>query len=245
MSLLLVFMLITAMSYAFEVQLSASVPVHFANGKEESGHIEDKTDLAAIALGMGFMFNLTERVGFGLFEDVSFGRKLFGTSPTDSDFYSLFTSDTLLAPVFNIYDSQRLKVPFGIGLHFLYFAGDHWEPNYLNSSLTSPGIYNLRKEKLFQLGLGTFLGLEYYFTQTLYMLASTTMYFDIFNHRNLEVGVGNNNVSDSWSSWGIHWGVKPTLGIGIRFYGSSQPEEAPPEEAAAEEVPPPEEEPAL
>jgi hypothetical protein len=186
----------------FDLEITAGMPFHWTDAEPDDS--EDKTVTGALSLGIGLTFNFNRKFAITLDTDISFARSLAGTSATDSSFYSLVTANVLLGPVIYLYNGSFLRIPFAFGIHYYFFSGDHWDHGTTNAHI---------KYTDHQFGPGAYLGIQFHFNKSLYILSRTNVNFDIARYYTVETG-GN---SDSDFEFIGALSVKPTIGLGIKF----------------------------
>jgi hypothetical protein len=194
----------------FALEVTAGIPVHWTDAEHADN--EDKTVTSALALGLGLTFNFNRKVGITLDTDISFARSLYGASVTQSEFYSLVTANALLGPVIYLYSGSFLKIPFAFGIHYFFYSSDHWH----ESGAAFPGG-QWWKYTDHQFGPGAYLGIQFHFNKSLYILSRTNVNFDIARFHTGEFGTAGTSAEDSEFEWVGALSVKPTLGLGIKF----------------------------
>jgi hypothetical protein len=215
-----------------DLEITIGVPIHWTNSPGPHGHWdevanaispvatvigdEDKTVTANTAIGVSLLFNFGKKMGFLVDWDFSFGSTVMGHSSTDSYANSLFGSNILLGPVLYLYNGSFLRIPLAIGVHGYYWSSDSWLPEVFAS-----GGAGWIKLKDFQAGPGLYLGIQFHFSDSLYIFSRTNVAFDIFRWHQIMVSYDNAGTNDtydsSWIEWATSWSVKPTIGIGIKF----------------------------
>jgi hypothetical protein len=204
----------------FEVELNFGFPVHWSNGLHDNSfytknpvYQPDKTVTANTSIGLGFVYNLNRRIGFTLDTDFFFGARLSGYANPTSDYNSIFGGNAFFGILVNLYNSNVLKIPLGIGAHFIYFADEIWLPE--SDVLGSDGDWISRHD--FQLGPALNLGIQYHFNRNLYIFSRTTAALDIFRLHLIKGAVGSEYVYENHKDAALNWMVKPSLGLGIKF----------------------------
>jgi biopolymer transport protein ExbD len=190
----------------FDLEVTAGIPIHWTDA--ENDPIEDKSVTSAVALGVGLVFNFNRKVGLALDTDISFARNLQGTSETSSSFYSLVTANVLLGPVIYLYNGSFLRIPLAFGIHYYFYSNDFWQTGIGNQWW---------KNTDHQFGPGIYLGIQFHFNKSLYILSRTNINFDIARYYVAEVGAGPDSDSDSDFEFIGALSVKPTIGLGIKF----------------------------
>ena len=204
----------------FNVELSYGFPVHWSNGLHDDSFYAknpvdqpDKTVTANTSIGLGFAYSISNRISINLDTDFLFGARLAGFANPTSDYNSIFGANAFIGPVFNLYNSGSLKIPLGIGMHFSYFADEIWLPE--TDVLGSDGDWIKRQD--FQLGPGLFLGIQYHFSNSLYIFSRTNVAIDIFRLHSIKGAKGSDYINEKHTEFAANWVVKPSLGVGIRF----------------------------
>jgi hypothetical protein len=191
----------------FDLEITAGIPFHWTDSHERPD--ENKTVTSSLSLGLGLTFNFNRKFGITLDTDISFARSLYGDPTTNSNFYSLITANALLGPVIYLYNGSFLRIPLAFGIHYYFFSGDHWDA-------TATGVF--WKYTDHQFGPGAYLGIQFHFNRSLYILSRTNVNYDIgrFLVSKAGTGVGTSS-SDSDFEWVGALSVKPTIGLGIKF----------------------------
>jgi len=220
----------------FDLEITAGFPVHWTNARHgqdfywfnPSYAMEDKSVTANTAIGFSMNYNFNKAIGINLDTDFFYGAKLSGFSNPTSDHISMFGTNILLGPVFYLYNSNLLRIPLTVGCHMYYFSDDLWMPNLVGYDPQNPvspntdGYWVNRRE--LQIGPGITLGVQFHFTDSIYIFSRTNIVMDFFRWHQIDYiaddgsGAGTNTAqSKSETETVVSWGIKPVLGIGIKF----------------------------
>jgi len=211
----------------FDMEISIGFPVHWTNAEHGQDfyrfnpgyNMEDKSVTANTAIGISMNFNFNKKVGFNLDADLFYGAKIAGFSNPSSDYISMFGANILMGPVFYLYNGDFLRIPLTVGGHLYYFSDDIWMPTSLQNT---DGLWANRRD--LQIGPGISLGVQFHFSENIYIFSRTNIVVDLFRWHQINyiaddgTGTGTNtNYSKSETEFVIGWGVKPVLGLGIKF----------------------------
>jgi hypothetical protein len=220
----------------FDLEIYAGFPVHWTNAKHGQDFywfnpdyvMEDKAVTANTAIGFSMNFNFTRKVGLNLDADFFYGAKISGFSNPSSDYISMFGTNVLLGPVFYLYNDNFLRIPLTVGGHLYYFSDDLWMPNLVGydpqnpSAQNTAGYWTTRRD--LQIGPGISLGVQFHFSENIYIFSRTNVVMDLFRWHSINyiaddgTGAGTNMAkSKSETEFVIGWGVKPVIGLGIKF----------------------------
>jgi len=195
----------------------------------------DKTVTANTAFGAALLWNFGRKVGLTIDYDFFYAARVAGFSNPTSDYNSMFGQNLLIGPVFFLYNSPFLRIPLAIGAHMYYFSDELWIP-YLDPNTPAPVGYWI-KRKEFQFGPGIYLGVQFHFNNSIYIFSRTNVSIDIFRWHQIKwivddlettppppgttpppvTGANYTNETNTHTELSVSWGVKPTLGIGIKF----------------------------
>jgi hypothetical protein len=200
----------------FDVEITAGLPVHWTNAEHDVGGIirEDKDVVSAESLGLGLVFHFSRKVGFTFEGDLSFSQSLYGDPAHDSSHYSQVVGNFFMGPVFYLYNGNYLRVPFAVGAHLFYFGNDHWDRAGIATDFINVSD--------FQFGPAFYLGIQFHFNNNIYILARTSINYDIVRYHGVKSSDGAKAlpaeldvifVKNGFSGWG----VKPVMGLGIKF----------------------------
>jgi len=225
----------------FDLEISVGFPVHWTNaehddefypfyntagpGNPSNAHLElDKTVTANTAIGAALLFNFSRKVGLTVDWDFFYAARVAGFSTPFSDYNSMFGTNILVGPVFFLYNSPFLRIPLAVGAHMYYFSDELWMP-YLNPNAPDPIGYWIKRKEL-QFGPGIYLGIQFHFNNSIYIFSRTNVSIDIFRWHQVkwiveEDPINNPGIltdeSKSHTELSVSWGIKPTLGIGVKF----------------------------
>jgi len=218
----------------FDLEINAGFPVHWSNATHDQDFywfnpdyvMEDKSVTANTAIGISMNYNFNKNIGINLDTDFFYGAKLAGFSNPSSDYISMFGANVLLGPVFYLYNGNFLRIPLTVGFHMYYFSDDLWMPNLIGydpqnpPSQTAEGYWMNRKE--LQLGPGITLGVQFHFTDNIYIFSRTNIVLDFFRWHQVDyiADDGSGTIatqSKSEYETVVSWGIKPVIGIGIKF----------------------------
>jgi hypothetical protein len=220
----------------FDLEIYAGFPVHWTNARHAQNFywfnpdydMEDKSVTANTSIGLSMTYNFNRHIGINLDTDFFYGAKLAGFSNPSSDYISMFGNNIFLGPMFYLYNANSLRIPMTVGIHFYYYGDDLWMPNLIGydplnpSSQSAAGFWANRKD--FQLGPVISLGIQYHFSESIYIFSRTTVSLDLFRWHQVSyiaddgTGSGTNKAqTKSEAEFAVSWGVKPVFGIGIKF----------------------------
>jgi len=220
----------------FDLEINAGFPIHWTNTKHDQGFywfnpgytMEDKSVTANTAIGFSMNFNINRVIGLNLDTDFFYGAKIAGFSNPTSDYISMFGANLFTGPVFYLYNNNFLRIPLAIGIHLYYFSDDLWMPNLAGydpqnpTSQNNDGYWVNRRD--FQLGPGITLGIQFHFNDSIYIFSRANIVMDFFRWHQIDyiaddgTGTGTNTAqSKSEHEFVISWGIKPVIGIGIKF----------------------------
>jgi hypothetical protein len=137
----------------------------------------------------------------------------------------LCSVDFLAGPVFMLYDSEKIKVPFTMGFHgnvFLAFLRGQISAEEQGFPLSGAAVSYEIDYRETNCGLGFNVTAEYYFSKRAYLLGRIQGSFDFVNFSSGESRIitpmGKAVVGDEDDSgFSNAWGLMPQVGIGIRF----------------------------
>jgi len=218
----------------FNLEIYAGFPVHWTNAKHGQSFywfnpnyaMEDKSVTANTAIGLSVTYNFNKHIGINLDTDFFYGAKMAGFSNPSSDYISMFGTNIFIGPVFYLYNSNFLKIPLTIGGHLNFYSDDLWMPNLIGydpllpSSHSAAGFWTNRKD--FQLGPVISLGIQYHFNEKIYIFSRTNVSLDFFRWHKISYIADDGSGSGTYQTkteaeFAISWGVRPILGIGIKF----------------------------
>jgi hypothetical protein len=220
----------------FDLEIYAGFPVHWTNARHDQGFywfnpdyiMEDKSVTANTAIGLSMIYNFNKYIGLNMDTDFFYGAKLAGFSKPSSDYISMFGTNIVIGPVFYLYNNNVLRIPLTIGSHFYFYSDDLWMPDLIGydpqnpSSQSTAGFWANRRD--FQLGPVISLGLQYHFNESIYIFSRTSVNVDFFRWHQISYiaddGTGNGTYTaqiKTETEIAVAWGVKPVLGIGIKF----------------------------
>ena len=196
----------------YNAEINIGFPVHWTNGFHDPA--EDRTITAYSSIGIGIIFNFTERAGLIIEGDISYGAELFGAStiPT-SDYISLFGTNLFIGPLFYLYNDNIFRVPLAIGVHIYYFSDNLWIPKLDGSG----GSWISRNDT--QFGFGFSLGFQFHFNLGIYLFSRTSVILDFLRIHSSDGFDGTTVVpaESCFDVFPLSWFIKPAAGIGIRF----------------------------
>lgn len=222
----------------FNLEISAGYPIHWTNAKHDQEFywfnpnyvMEDASVTANTSIGISMLFNFTKKVGFNLDADFFHSGKIAIFANPSSDYISMFGANVLIGPVFYLYNSLFFRIPLTVGGHLYYYSDDLWMPNLVGydplnppASITSTDGFWMNRKDL-QVGPGISLGVQFHFSKSIYIFSRTNIVVDIFRWHEINYiaddGTETGTYTDQTKSeteFGISWGIKPVLGIGIKF----------------------------
>jgi len=219
-----------------DLEIYAGFPVHWTNAKHDQSFywfnpdydMEDKTVTANTAIGLSMTYNFNKNIGINLDTDFFYGAKIAGFSNPSSDYISMFGTNILLGPVFYMYSGNFLRIPLMVGSHFYYYSDDLWMPNLIGydpqnpSSQSTAGFWTNRRD--FRMGPVVSLGVQFHFNENIYIFSRTNVSLDLLRWHQVDYiaddGTGNGTYKDKTKTdteFAVSWGIKPVLGIGIKF----------------------------
>jgi hypothetical protein len=219
-----------------DLEIYAGFPVHWTNAQHDQSFywfnpgytMEDKSVTANTAIGLSMTYNFNKCVGISMDTDFFYGGRIAGFSNPSSDYISMFGTNILTGPVFYLHNDSFLRIPLTVGAHFYYYSDDLWMPNLVGydpqnpSSQSTAGFWANRKD--FQLGPGVSLGVQFHFNEDIYIFSRVNVNVDLLRWRQLgyiaDDGTGNGTYTDQTKTetkFAVSWGVKPVLGIGVKF----------------------------
>jgi len=219
-----------------DLEIYAGFPVHWTNAKHDQrfywfnpGYaMEDKSVTANTAIGLSITYNFNKNIGINLDSDFFYGAKLAGFSNPSSDYISMFGTNIHIGPTFYLYNNDYLRIPLTVGAHFYYYSDDLWMPNLVGfdpqnpSSQSTAGFWANRRD--FQFGPVMSLGIQFHFNENIYIFSRTNVSLDLLRWHQVcyitDDGTGNDTYTaktKSETEFAVSWGVKPVLGIGIKF----------------------------
>ena len=220
----------------FDLEIYAGFPVHWTNARHGQDFywfnpgflMEDKSVTANTSLGVSMNFNFTKNIGLNVDTDFFYGAKLAGFSTPSSDYISLFGANALIGPVFYLYNDNFLRIPLTVGAHMYYFSDDLWMPELVGYDPQNPSGQNIdgtwMNRREFQVGPGFALGVQFHFNDKIYIFSRTNVVLDLFRWHSIRYvaddGTGTGTLTDSSKSeteFVMSWGVKPVIGIGIKY----------------------------
>jgi len=173
-------------------------------------------------------YNFTKNIGIHMDTDFFYGAKIAGFSNPTSDYISMLGTNILLGPVFYLYHGDFLRIPLAVGAHFYYYSDDFWMPNLVGydpenpSGQSTDGFWMNRRD--FQFGPGISLGVQFHFNENIYIFSRTNVSVDLLRWRQINYiaddGTGTDTYKDkskTKTDFAVSWGIKPVLGIGIKF----------------------------
>jgi len=221
----------------FDLEIYAGFPVHWTNAKHDQDFywfnpgytMEDKAVTANTAIGLSMTFNFAKYIGINMDTDFFYGARIAGFSNPSSDYISMFGTNIFMGPVFYLYNGNFLRIPLTVGSHFYYYSDDLWMPDLVGSVPATPpvptassGFWTNRKD--FQIGPGISLGVQFHFNKNIYIFSRTHVSVDLFRWRRINYiaddGTGSGTYTDQTKTkteFAVSWGIKPVLGIGIKF----------------------------
>jgi len=201
----------------FNAEINVGFPIHWANGRHDGDVVDtlndDKTVTANTAIGVGIVFNFTNKVGLIMDADFFYGATLLGESSSSSHYVGLSGANIYLGPLFYLYNNNTFRIPLMAGFHMYYFSDELWFPTIDGAS----GSWISASE--FQFGLAFSLGLQFHFNSGVYLFSRTNVSLDFIRLHYADGLVGGEQHSyyhlDLFDN--VSWHVKPAIGIGISF----------------------------
>jgi hypothetical protein len=220
----------------FDLEIYAGFPVHWTNAKHDQGFywfnpdytMEDKSVTANTAIGLSMTYNFTKKIGINVDTDLFYGARIAGFSNPSSDYISMFGLNTNIGPKFYLYNNNFLRIPLMGGIHLYYYSDDLWMPDLVGYTPPSPpsvstaGFWANRRD--FQMGPVISLGVQFHFDENIYIFSRTDVSVDLFRWHQISyiaddgTGSGTNTAQTKDEvEFAVSWGIKPVLGIGIKF----------------------------
>ena len=209
----------------FNMEISIGFPVHWTSGIHDdtfypfhppNSLMEDRTATANTSIGFSMNFNFTSVFGIVLDMDFFYAARLAGFSNPTSDYASLTSANILFGPVFYLFNNNILRIPLAFGVHMFYYGDDIWMPELDSAAPPGSGMWMNRNE--LQFGLGMYLGIQFHFNKDLYIFSRTNVAIDLMRFHSIKGWDGTDYFERECDDmWDIHWTVKPTIGIGIKY----------------------------
>ena len=212
----------------FSLEISIGVPVHWTNSPiehyffdpndtdpEDLAIYRDRTVTSNTAIGASLLFNFGRRMGLTLDGDIFVGTDVMGASNTSSYSNSLFGANLLFGPVIYLYNSTFLRVPLALGAHMYYWSSNVWYPNGMDFTGEEGDQIFLTD---LQLGAGMYIGIQFHFNDHVYLFSRTNVSLTLYRWHKVEALSANEEViSRKHNEAAMGWGVKPALGVGVKF----------------------------
>jgi hypothetical protein len=201
----------------FDLEINMGFPIHWSNSLQEGDNpsqiFEDTTVSANTALGLALLLNF-KRIDFVLDTDFFYGARTTGIASNDSDGNSLLGANALLGPVFYLHDGNSLRIPLAIGGHLYYHSEELWVP-----AVSGPTGGQWIKQQDIQVGFGVYLGIQFHFNDKIYIFSRANVAIDIFRWHKTRGILAGATTNDNVAEMGFisAWGVKPVIGIGVKF----------------------------
>jgi len=225
----------------FNLEVTIGFPVHWTTGLHDnefypyvpvdangiSSKMEDRFASANTAIGFALNFNFSRVVGLVIDFDFFYAAKLNGLSTAESDYIALAGFNAFMGPVFYLFNNNILRIPLAIGFHLYYFNDDVWVPD-----LSGPNTGAWMNRDELQFGAGAYLGIQFHFSRDLYIFSRTSVSIDLVRMHTVKGYFMRNDdpanpgtvtsvaeyVERSHTDiLNLHWNVKPTIGVGIKF----------------------------
>jgi hypothetical protein len=193
---------------------------------------EEYTINTGFSVGMASVMNFgTNKTGTGSYVNFTY---LSQTVPFDTDTGQVLKTgdgnflcsvDFLEGPVFMLYDSETIKVPFAIGFHgniFFAFLRGRIPLEELAVLIPEAGIEYEMDYMEMNLGVGFNITAECRFSKGVYFLGRIQGSFDFINFLSMRARLpapgGKIVIADEKDiRFSNAWGLMPQVGIGIRF----------------------------
>jgi hypothetical protein len=159
--------------------------------------------MRSFSLGFAGISHFNDFVGLGVYDNFVFPRELSGAingtkaELKRADYDLIFGVGMLLGPVFTLYANERVRIPLAAGPHF-----------FMLTASTGPASMLGR-----EFGLGANIGIEYYFTNRIYVLGRVEGTWDFLASTRIYTAYGS--ASNSGRITGL--GVNPNVGIGFKL----------------------------
>ncbi|GHT55251.1 hypothetical protein FACS1894109_01450 [Spirochaetia bacterium] len=187
-----------------DIEMSLGVPVHFTNNID--GPAENTVN---VATGIGLTYNILSWLGISFDADFAFAQNTSSVSLASkaSNFYSIFSTNVLLGPIFYLYADDHFRIPLAVDVHFGFNKADYSEIGDPNGKVVSQSISLL--------GPALQIGLQFHFSKDFYIMSRIAVTCDIVSFgTNKTGGVESDRETPEMSAT---WGIKPVLGVGLRL----------------------------
>jgi len=209
-----------------DLEIYVGFPVHWTNARHDDSFywfnpnyiMEDKTVTANTAIGLSMTYNFTKKIGINLDTDFFYGAKMAGFSNPSSDYISMFGINLNMGAVFYLYNKNSLRIPLTVGTHLYFYSDDLWMPDLVGTAppaAPSSGYWMNRYD--LQLGPVVSLGIQYHFNDSIYFFSRTSVSLDLFRWHQVSYIDGTTDQTKNDVEFALSWGVKPALGIGVKF----------------------------
>jgi len=200
------------------IEVLVGISVHSTKGPTAHDFLEgastDKVMTSNTMVGFAMTFALQHFVGLTLESDLFFGGEMTGQSNLRSASISLFGANVLFGPVIYLYKYRTFRIPLTVGAHMSYWDSTTWLPT-LNTAAV-PGAGWLRYNDV-HAGIALAVGIHFYFTHNAYMISRATVAVDMYRWHRMRVSDGAAISDASESEFAVGWGIKPTIGLGLKF----------------------------
>jgi hypothetical protein len=206
----------------FNMEVTVGVAVHSTTSPTPHDflgavNVIDTGMTANASLGFAVVFSLSKHVGFALNTDFFFMTEQLNRSDPQSSSVSYFGANAFVGPVFYLWSYRLFRIPLGMGVHMSYWNAGVWEPS-LNTTEDTPGSGWLKSNDL-QLGAGFYVGIHIYFSKDAYMISRVNFSVDmyrmhqtqLYNQENIDI------IDESHAEMSMGWGIRPSIGLGMRF----------------------------
>jgi hypothetical protein len=203
----------------FNMEVSVGIAVHSTTSPtphEFMGAVStiDNGMVATTAVGFAMTFSLHKFVGFTLSTDFSYATEELSQSNPQSSSILLFGTNVFMGPVFYLWTHRLFRIPLALGAHMHYWDSTLWVPA-LNAT-DSPGAGWLRNNNL-QVGVGSYVGIHFYFSQNAYMISRVNFDVDMYRFHRTRLSNGVDTIDEGETEMAIGWGIRPSIGLGMRF----------------------------
>jgi hypothetical protein len=200
----------------FDVEITAGIPMHWTDGYDHPDDQKDKYVSQALSLGVALTYNFNTKFGITLDTDYAFVR-FVGSQSNDAGVYDgydgLFEANALLGAVVYLYNGNFLRIPLAFGIHYYYFVGPDYWPSGSPGGIAGTWVSATDH----QFGPGAYLGLQFHFNKSLYILARTSVTVDVARYHTWSGYVNGAKDEDSEFELITSLHVKPTFGLGIKW----------------------------
>jgi hypothetical protein len=169
--------------------------------------IDADMQMTSISAGFGMVAPINDKIAFGVWDEIIFPQKMDMTvagqkeTVERSDYDTLMGMAVTLAPVFNIYSNDKVKIPAHVGIR----------GSWLISSQKYSNVFGI------QFGLEAGIGAEYHINEKIYLFGKVKGIYDFFSFSTITASTYYGTTTVSNSGLISSFGFTPNIGIGIKF----------------------------